>query len=385
MKLGNHKNLRFFASWWLAGVGLFMIILLLGSCVALYSPEIKETSELLVVQGVITDQNERDTIKLSRSYPMGNVRQARPVGGANVTISDNLGNITGLQEVFTGSYVTPAGFRGITGRLYALKITGIGNKSYKSDPMELKPVPPIDSLYYNKITIDPPNEFYKGTDACQIYLDTHDPSNNCRWFRWSFTETWMFRLNFDIANKLCWINARSHNVDIKSTADYSGSLIERHPVTYISNTSDRLKVRYSIQVNQFSLNEDEYLYWEKVRNIIGNVGGLYDMIPSSLPNNLRCVEDPGEIVLGYFSVSGKSSKRIFIQDEFAGVIDSYTSCITGNTSNFQQPPSDKPFWILLTHTCSLPCIPWYEYTTRKECTDCTLRGTNIRPDFWIDK
>lgn len=359
-------------------------MLLLGSCVALYTPDINETSEMMVVQGMITDQNERDTIRLTRSYPMGYVREARPVSGANVSVSDNLGNVTKLQEVISGIYVTPAGFRGTVGRFYKLHITGVKNRTYESDPMELKPVPAIDSLYYNKIVIDPPTEFNKGTDACQIYLDTHDPLGNSRWFRWNFTETWLFRLDFQIANSVCWINENSHNIDIKSTAEFSGADIRRHPVTYISNASDRLKLRYSILVNQFSLNEDEYLYWEKVQNIMKNVGGLYDMIPASLPNNLRCIEDPEETVLGYFSVSARSSKRIFIQDEFAGIIDTYASCIAGSSRD-PLPPSNVPFWILLIHPCSLPCTGYFEYTTRKECTDCTLRGTSKRPDFWTDK
>ncbi|HLP74287.1 MAG TPA: DUF4249 domain-containing protein [Bacteroidales bacterium] len=382
MKFSVDINIRKVPFIW--NVGIAMIILSAG-CVALYTPEITETTDLLVVRGTITDQGGKDTIKLSRSYPVGNVRDARPVGGANVSISDNLGNVIRLLEASMGNYVTPDGFSGITGRFYRLHISGIRDKTYESDPMEMRPVPPIDCVYYNRIVIDPPDEFFKGNDACQVYLDTHDPSGNCRWFRWSFTETWMFRLDFDVPNKICWINANSHDINIKSTSAYSGSVIERQPVKYISNTSDRLKLRYSILVNQFSLNEDEYLYWEKVRNIVTNTGGLYDMIPAALPNNLRCIQDPDETVLGYFSVSAKTSKRIFIQDEFAGIIDAYSNCIEGNTSNNQRPPSDKPFWVLLKHPCSLPCIPYFDYTTREECADCTLRGSNKRPDFWTDK
>lgn len=80
--------------------------------------------------------------------------------------------------------------------------------------------------------------------------------------------------------------------------------IDRHPVIYISNLTDRLKTKYSILVNQYSLNEDEYNYWKKLKNITVSVGGLHDIIPSLIPSNIVCIENPGEKVLGYFSVWG---------------------------------------------------------------------------------
>jgi hypothetical protein len=45
------------------------------------------------------------------------------------------------------------------------------------------------------------------------------------------------------------------------------------------------------------------------------------MIPSSIPSNISCIDDPNEKVLGYFSVSARSSKKIFIKDIFSGLID----------------------------------------------------------------
>jgi hypothetical protein len=266
MKLtGNYIRITAFTGKFRVAA-LFTILLFSAACVALYTPELEETGEFLVVQGMIDDTDERDTIKLSMSFPLGNIKDTRPVAGAAVSFSDNSGNITILQEITPGIYVTPDGFRGVAGRYYTLHISGAENRSYESDPAEMVPVPPIDSLYYEKIVIDEPSGYYKGIEAGQIFLDTHDASNTCRWFRWNFVETWIFRLNFSIENKLCWIYSWSKDLDIKSTVSYSGSEIQRHPVTYISHLTDRLMVRYSILVDQYSLNEAEYLYWEKLRS-----------------------------------------------------------------------------------------------------------------------
>ena len=126
-------------------------------------------------------------------------------------------------------------------------------------------------------------------------------------------------------------------------------------------------------------------YKSHIKDIIKNTGGLYDMIPARLPNNLHCIEDPDETVLGYFSVSAKTSKRIYIQDDFAGIIDRYDNCITRVSQDDNIAGLNVTNWLLLTQPCSMPCSPTYYYTDRKDCTDCTLRGTNIRPAFWTDK
>jgi hypothetical protein len=335
------------------------------------------------VQGLITDGEKPDTIKLFRSFPLGKMQSAIPVTGCEVKVVDNLGNQYALAEVFPGVHITPDNFKGQVGLSYMLLISD-GNTHYESDQMEMKAVPVIDSLYYEKVNMVKPSGFYKGIDACKIYIDTRDPSGNCKYFRWDFSETWMFRLNFSVPDSICYINNNSHDINIKSTAAFDQSTVNRQLIKYITNETDRLKIRYTILVNQYSLNEEEYAYWEKMDNILSNVGGLYDMIPASLPNNLHCIENPDETVLGYFSVSSKSSKRIFISDQFEGIIDRYSDCITATIYTKNPPGLNESIWILLTNPCSIPCQTSYMITNRRECTDCTLRGSKIKPGFWTD-
>jgi hypothetical protein len=57
-----------------------------------------------------------------------------------------------------------------------------------------------------------------------------------------------------------------------------------------------------------------------------DVGGLYDITPSAIPGNMFCVEDPGEQMLGYFSVSAKTSKRIYIDEIIRGLVNPYKEC-----------------------------------------------------------
>jgi hypothetical protein len=367
---------------------LFSSLLLLNSCIAQFIPETNEDQELLVVEGLITDQPGPNTVKLSKSMPLGYKKQAIPLGGCTVWITDDIGGNYTLYETIKGTYITdPLSFQGTIGRFYTLHLITDGSYSilnYESLPMELKPVPRIDSIYYEKTIIQDRDGYYRPSDGCQIYLNTHDPANYCNYYRWEFSETWEFRLPWpDLINRICWLSANSTSINIKNTSVLEEATISKFPLHYISNKTDRLQEKYSILVNQYSLNEDEFIYWEKLKNISEAVGGLYDITPSAIPSNIWCIEDPNYKVLGYFSVSAISSKRIFIKDYFSGSINLYSECISDTIYGHGPIPGlDVSVWVL----DEIEDIPLFYrlITWNKGCADCTVRGSNVEPLFWRD-
>jgi hypothetical protein len=366
---------------------IYLIVLLVycSSCIVQFIPEIDEDKDVLVVEGLITDLAGVNTVKLSRSQPLGKKYTPTPVKGYIVKISDDLGNTYTLRESSAGTYVTNAAtFRGVIGRKYTLHINNnasYNNLNFESFPMELRSVPPIDSLFYEKEVIKPADEYGQANEGCQVYLSTHDPSNTCRFYRWEFSETWEFKLPFPVINYRCWLSSNSLSINVKSTSVLINDKIDKFPINFISNETDRLKVQYSILVNQYSLNEDEYWYWQKLETFTEDVGGLYDITPASITGNIWCVENPDEKVLGYFSVSATTSKRLFIKEYFSGVIDLYRECITDTIpGNVLIPNLGTGTWILMTVGNSMPQDN--VITTIQGCADCTIRGTNVRPDFW---
>ena len=365
---------------------LISFLLLLNSCISQFIPQTNEDKNLLVVEGLITDQPDTNTIKLSKSFPLGIRSDANPVKGCIVTISDDLGNTFSFKETVAGTYVTdPAKFQGVIGRFYTLHInTNVSNNNhnFESYPMKMIPVPPIDSVYYEKLSFNESNGIIS-QEGCQIYVNTHDPTNFCKFYRWEYAETWEFHLPYTVPNNVCWISNNSDIINIKNTTVFEEDRINKHPLNFISNITDRLSVKYSIFVNQYSLNEDEYTYWEKLQNVSEQVGGLYDMIPAAIPTNIYCLDDPNRKVLGYFSVSANSSKRIFIKEFFAGVLSPYNDhlCIADTIFGYPPIPDLNTFvWVIIDHP--LP-PPGYQVITKiKGCYDCTLRGTKEEPVFW---
>jgi hypothetical protein len=362
---------------------LISVILVFTACVTEFIPVTDQDQELLVVEGLVTDQNEAYIVQLSKSQPLGLKAEAKPLTKCTVTISDDQGNTFSAREVSTGVYATDRSiFRGVTGRKYTLHIATQGNlRHYESFPAEMKPVPPVDSLYYERELIREGTGYGVPVEGAQIYIETHSSDNSCRYFRWEFTETWEFRLPFTVPNHTCWISNNSDMINVKSTAAYSESIIKRFPLNFISDNSDRLKVKYSLLAKQYSLSENEFNYWEKMKNISEQGGGLYDIIPSSIPSNIWCTEDQGEKVLGYFSVSACATKRMFIKDNFYGMVDPYSTCIADTVWNNKYIPNLGVYvWVVVDH--DIPPPAYKVITYNKGCYDCTVRGTNLKPPYW---
>jgi hypothetical protein len=362
-------------------IGFGLLLLFFTGCSVEFIPETEDLKDQLVVEGMITDQNRINRIRLSRSLPVGKPILRKPVKGAVVTIIDENAIITTLTESPAGTYSTDSlSFRGRIGGSYSLTIR-INNLTYQTDFIEMKPVPPVNSLYYKKEVITASSDSNDIDEGCRIYVDSYDPTGKCLFYRWDYVETWEYRIPYAVKNKVCWVTERSDEILIKNTSVYSQARVSKYPIRFISNEGDRLKETYSILVNQYSLNESEYDFWARVQNISQKVGNLYDMSPMAIPSNIRCCENPDERVLGYFSVSAVNQKRLFIRDNFLGLPNFFIYCAT-DTLRGRLPDAglNSEFWVIEDYGDEIP--PFWIISTFRECADCTTRGTNIMPPFW---
>ena len=229
-------------------IGLSIFLVMVAGCSVEFNPDSNENKEQLVVEGMITDQNSVNSIRLSKSQSIGKPLAFKPVTGAIVTVTDEKGIVTTLTESPSGIYSTDSTeFRGRIGGSYSLNIK-INNLNYVTDFIEMKPVPPITSLYYEKVVITASRDTTEVEEGCGIYVDSYDPSGKCLFFRWDYSETWEYRIPYAVTNRVCYITERSDEILIKNTSLYSQARVSKYPVLFISNKSDRLKEKYSVLV-----------------------------------------------------------------------------------------------------------------------------------------
>lgn len=362
-------------------IKLFLFLALAAGCTMQFFPDLDENQELLVVDGMITDQNNVNRIKLSRSLPIGNPLVRKPVKGAVVVISDEKGNVTNLTESPAGTYSTDSlRFRGVVGESYSLNIK-INNVNYETDFIEMKTVAPIDSLYYEKVVITDSKDSKDLKEGCKIYLDSWDHTGKDLFFRWDYAATWEYHIPYSVINRICWVSEHSEEIMIKNTSIYSQARVSKYPILFIPGNTDKLKFKFSILVNQYSLTESEYDFWEKIRNIYKSAGSLYNITPMAIPGNIRCTTHPDETVLGYFSVSAVTRKRLFIRDNFRGQPNFYSYCATDTIyGRLPEEGLNSVYWVIEDYANEVP--PYWVITIYRECADCTTEGTKVKPPFW---
>jgi hypothetical protein len=391
---------------------LLFFVCFLITCIDPFSPKLKGTQSLLVVDALLTNENRTCAVKLSRPRQLQN--SERPmVSGALVTIRDNDGISTTLNEATNGVYKTDSLiFQGKTGNTYILHIKTPDGTEYESDPCTMSPVQQIDSIYFDKDQEIINNGTVTQTGV-RIFLDTENSSDN-KYLRWIYNEYWKFSVpdpkQYDYISQtdipqvqeikqVCWSFNKSDEILIQSTESAQGNKIQKEPILFVaSNTSNRFLIQYCIEIRQLSLSKTEFEFWDHMKQINETSSDIFEKQPFSITSNIHNIANPDETVLGYFQVSSVTLKRFYIiardltdlnlpaynydcqkvgvspRDFFPLEItfDKIYADYIGDGFAFVRPIYDMA-GNLQTMIFSKPF-----------CTDCTLSGTLKKPDFWID-
>ena len=353
-------------------------------------PEIKVDTNFLVIDGSIScGNNAVTTITLSRTTRLGDSILFDPELNALLYIDQEQGGLFPLTEEGNGIYkTTPLNLE--PGRNYRLKIKTADNRNYISDYVTAKTSPAIDSLTW------------KQNGDVTVSANTHDPSNNTRYYRWEFNETWTYASLFhaewivkdgwiyvhDSATQIdsCWRTANSNNIVVGSSVALSDDVISNFPVTIIPQHNEKLGKRYSILVKQYALTEEAFRYLQLIQKNTEQLGTLFDGQPSQLKGNIQSEDNPNEPVIGFMSASTVTEKRLFIQhDQLTDWVPAYSIESCGSPMIIDQNMTDYRIWDYPdpTYTILYYIMGGTMAIIKKPCIDCRERGgVNVKPSFW---
>jgi len=369
-----------------------LFALVLSNCKVPYEPTLKSSdTSSLVVEGNI-DGAFPFVIKLSRSRMLTNEDTAarKPELGAKVIVEDDHQNSYPLYETGMGNYSSLSTLSLNAAFQYRLHIFTANNEEYLSDMVPFKSTPAIDSIGWNI-----------KDGGVQVYVNTHDPNNSTRYYRWEYSETWEFHTQYYSSYEyissdstiiprteqvnVCWQSDNSTNIFLGSSAKLSTDVIYQMPLPYISPHDQKLSVLYSIWVKQFALDLNGYNYWLAMKNNTENVGSIFDPQPNETVGNIHCVTNPAENVVGYINAGNSYEKRVFISNQsLPPGWNLYNSCPLITVPNDKDSLAHyfgggyRP--IDIAGPLSFP--PAAYFGSNATCVDCTLQGTNVKPSFW---
>ncbi|MFO7933700.1 MAG: DUF4249 domain-containing protein [Bacteroidales bacterium] len=363
----------------------------LSGCREPYDPDISKYDNILVVDGLITDREGPHIVRLSRSFAFDENYPA-PEEGAVVKIIDEDLNEYLLSEDEPGLYLSSSSLKGQAGISYQLSLTTADRKRYESEWVKLRNVPEIEDLsweFREKAVTDPSESLY----GVQIMVSTRDPRNETRYYRWEWTETWEFITpivsSIYPGEQRCWKNTGSSTINIGTTEHLTKDVLQDHPLCFISTETNKLKIRYSILVSQYSLSRSEYAYWKNLREITQNTGSLFDPTPAAVEGNIHSQDDPSLPAVGIFQASAVSRKRIFIDRSdlpgFLNIPSGFEGCDFFTTADSAEIAYYFDHGYAYVDEYVDGNTLYFIFSNSPVCFRCTLAGTNVKPDFWTEE
>lgn len=393
-----------------------LLALILTSCIDPFSPRTENFESLLVVDALVTNENETYYCTLSRSIQ--NIRDTpEKVSGATVIVKDDLGAAFTFSEASPGIYKSDSlAFRAETGRTYTLNITTKEGVKYESDPVTMQEVQAIDSLYFGKDwETDDEGVLH---DGVRIYIDSKKPQSGT-YLRWTYEEWWKTHVPYqpyyqfldennivpvlEPGNVICWRNNKSSEIIAGSPDADAGGEFRKKPLFFIAaDHADRLMVRYYIKIRQYSISKSEYEFWDQMQQIRDVGGDIFDRQPFQIISNVYNVDKPTDRVLGYFQVSSVSAASMYItrhEVDSLGLSQFDYGCeilyASPNTDFPGKPAKQVSFtqmyniivkegYVFIDYLISESGLVYLVFV-RDYCADCTVTGNPNKPDFWVDQ
>lgn len=375
----------------------------INSCVEPYEFETETFEDALVVEAIITDEVKYHEVNLTRTYRLEeDAPQAEHY--ANVVVVDDAGNEFQFLETTPGKYISNVQFGVRPQRQYRLLIQTQDGASYSSDPTELAPGSEIEELYAERVVLN-------GQDGIAILVDSENSNIASEYSLYQYEETYKIVSPIVVRNTIefegenwsivpntrnetvCYNTVPSKEIILSSTRDLSQNKLESFPVRFIEKGNPVLGHRYSILVKRYSLTGEAYSYYSTLKKISGSESLLSQNQPGFVNGNLYAVNNESEKVVGFFTLSHASTRRIYFNyyDYFefeeprpqfpescipfrpGELIETPIDMIRNGTvrfMNFAGPPvegemGEGPIRVVAT-----------------ECVDCTVYGTNEIPEFW---
>ncbi len=376
-----------------------VMILSFCRCKQNYEPNIGSTKTgILIVEGFINSGQGATIIRLSRSTDLQNLT-FNPEPNAQVSVEGDNGGVFALLNNSNGEYRIDQLVLDNSAK-YRLHITTPDGKEYASDFAAVKYTPAIDSITWQM-----------ENNGVRIYTNSRDPQNAAKYYQWKFEEMWeihsAFQTSLDYVRNpttnavtalvsrnpdgspdttlfRCWRNANSTSIILGSTEKLTSDVVYL-PVQYIEPGSEKLSVLYSINLKQYAISQDNYLFLQKMKKNTEQLGTIFDPQPSEISGNIHCLTDPSELVVGFVEATQEQTKRIFISNNQVpgwGYSDNCLQLTIDNNLDSIEKYGRNLYPTTIAVLGDFGLIKQFFATENRSCMDCTVRGFNQKPDFW---
>lgn len=391
-----------------------IIFLILGictnSCTEPFDIKTITFESALVIEATISNEIKYQEISLSRTFEL---EENGPLeeSGADVKIVDDLQNTYAFSEASAGRYVSNQAFGAIENRAYQLRIVTSKGKSYSSELTKLTNRSQIDQVYVEKT---------EDENGVNIFVDSYSINGDARYYRFEYEETYKIIASRWAYEDLVVVSKdppvfdfvpRDRNTRIGYNTIYSSGILQtettnlvddkitKFPVRYLSKDNFLITNRYSMLLKQYVQSIDAYTFYKTLNDLSGSESLFSQNQPGFISGNIYSDDNQNEKVIGFFEVSSVVTKRIFFSPEDFDLSIPLPAPYP-ISCEFIAPELDPRDGKSLFDYIETGDFKYYQKNdgvSRPKvepggpyimvpagCGDCTVIGTNIVPDFWIE-
>ncbi|MBN1925584.1 MAG: DUF4249 domain-containing protein [Prolixibacteraceae bacterium] len=314
-----------------------LIAVLLTNCEDIYEPDIEEYPNALVVECILTDQNEYTQVKLTRSAGFKEHSYFANEKGAVVSIESESGEKWETTMLRAGYYETNEPVATREGEGYFVKIITADGEEYRSEVEVMVPYCPIDSIYltdtlmkdvmlsywgepvvkyYGGITfsvkpiVKPEANvgfLYKWNALVNQYIYTADPPTEFHYYCWE--ELYSNKIYVYDYGQEDHINELPMG-DLHFLSDYAMSPLPIDSSLYEGTVFMEYSTGLYYHLRQFSITEKGARFWRSVKKQTEASGKLFDPVEEQIIGNIYCVSDSSKVAFGYFNTASFSDKVV---------------------------------------------------------------------------
>lgn len=315
-------------------VGIISTFVLVFGCREPFDFNFEEVeAPRVVIDGFISDRDTLHAIQVSYSTSINEqgLIETNFVTNAHVRIEDDQGNFTLLHHFEAGIYHTAPQYRAQEGRIYTLVVTLPNGEVYQSSPRFLPPASPaiaqlsfqsdVRKTLVNNALLD-----QEGTQVNATII-TDDQKHFYQWLIGYY-----YIHEADLAPEdfqFCYIRDFDESrVELLQAAPAAtgGDMSFEYELDFIP-VAPRTEHDFGVEGRLLTMHPEDYDFWERVKSLSENTGGLFDAAPFSIEGNIFN-RNSGERALGYFGVYRESMDRVFFSpSELDFGIRTYPTCL----------------------------------------------------------
>ena len=339
-----------------------MFLMLLTGCLdeIRFNPP-DQPFDAIVINGRLVHGNPANIqVNIAAVIDLDDPGSGLPIADATVMLIDDNGASITIDNFKDGFYQTDITSLLIeVNKAYKIQVTTIDGASYESSLEVLNPVPPIDTAMVALTRRDELNNAGNIESVPYAKFTVNSPlSDGPHYLKWDFESVYKFQeyvppeQTFPPNVKICYINRTINLANVEVFAGTGPITLAQYEL-FEEKINHRLAFGMYLTIYQQSLSSTAYDYWNRLGGTTTLDASLFANPPGQVIGNIVNINNPEELVFGYFYTTQQDTFRLYIDpdavgnptpfcnDPSASTDDLCQDCLNWNNSSLEKPP----FWV----------------------------------------